>query len=371
MQIFVIIVVAAILYHLQVVLYKKNWDKNLEVYVHYEKSQAFEGEKVNLSEVVVNRKWLPLPVVHIKLMLSKYLEFPDSKNANVSDNFYRDDLVSIMSYKKITRTLQFTCAKRGYYPIKSFDIVTTDIFLRSSLAKNIPLAEHLYVYPKILSDSMIEIPFQKMFGTILSKRLLNDDPFEFAGIREYQIYDSMRDINWKASAKTGDLKVNVHDYTASQHVIIFLNLETYALTQPKELKEESIRLAATYANAFIQNGIPVELYTNAKDLLLHDPIHVTAGSSMSHMTQINEALARIDLEQEIDSFTPFIEPYLENAGKQTYCLFISSYQKEDFQTRLIELKHEKKDFTWIVPSTTQLLYSIDSELENCCYHYIL
>ena len=35
-----------------------------------------------------------------------------------------------------------------------------------------------------------------------------EDPFEYRGIREYQPYDDMRSVNWKATAKTGDLKVN-------------------------------------------------------------------------------------------------------------------------------------------------------------------
>jgi uncharacterized protein (DUF58 family) len=62
-------------------------------------------------------------------------------------------------------------------------------------------------------------------GVMQTKRQFLEDPFEYRGMREYQPYDDMKSINWKATAKTGDFKVNLHDFTTVRSVRIFLNLE--------------------------------------------------------------------------------------------------------------------------------------------------
>lgn len=371
MHILIILLGAAILYYLQLHIYKRYWHRQLSIQLKFASPQAMEGDDLYLTETISNGKLLPLPVVRVKFMVSRDLIFNDSPNSSVSDYFYRDDLVSILMYQRLTRTLDFHCSHRGYYTIKQADIVCNDPFFSLSLAKHMDVQESLYVYPRQLENCLIQIPFSRMIGTVLTKRLLNDDPFEFSGIREYQIYDSMKNINWKASAKTGELKVNVHDYTASQQVLILLNLEAQTLLNHDELMEESIRLTATYANAFIQSGIPVAVYTNGLDLLSKEPVTITAGSGNAHMSNINEGLARIDLKQTAPCFLPFANAILKDTSKQDYLLLISTYQKEDLQDRLIELKQQNRDFTWIVPLDHDIRNEVRAELDQDSFPYLL
>ena len=73
----------------------------------------------------------------------------------------------------------------------------------------------------------------------------------------------MKSVNWKAFARTGELKVNLYEDTASQEVCILLNLENHGYVNHYDILEENIRLAATLSDMFIAKGIPVSLQTNA------------------------------------------------------------------------------------------------------------
>jgi len=282
------------------------------------------------------------------------LIFADNNNSNITDHYYRNDILSLMMFQRITRTLTFNCSHRGYYTINRMDLVCSNIFITLSNIKHFDLDIHLYVYPKTFEYARIEIPYQKMLGTVLTKRFINEDPFEFRTIREYQSYDNLKAINWKASAKTGSLKVNVNDYTSSQQIKILLNIEYEGMRIHEDLQEESIRIAATFAFAFIDQGIPVSILTNAKDIITNEIVHIPPGSGKSHISALMEALARIDTSQGATSFVSTIQQELDQATKNDYIILISSYQKEDLQQLLLDLKQFKIEFNWIIPTNNEV-----------------
>jgi uncharacterized protein (DUF58 family) len=236
------------------------------------------------------------------------------------------------------------------------------MLLESELVKGCDLNIHLYVYPRPVEYSRFEVPFQKMLGTILTKRFINEDPFEFKSIREYQSYDMMKSINWKASAKTGSLMVNVYDHTASQQIKILLNLESDTIWLYEDLQEESIRIAAAFAASFIEQGIPTSIYTNGLDVISKELLYVPAGSGRNHLRAINEALARINASLAMPSFATALCETLNNANSNDYIILISFYQRIDLQQLLEKLSHNHIDFSWIVPLNHEVKLTADGEL---------
>jgi uncharacterized protein (DUF58 family) len=353
---------AALLYLLQNYLYRRYWNKNLTVEVSFSDEKAVEGDELTLYETVINKKILPLPIVKVKFMTSKYLAFLDTNNSSITDNYYRNDLLSIMMYQKLTRSLSFLCSKRGYYIINQVEVVCSDIFVSFEAVTNYDGDIHLYVYPKPVESGKFSAPFNKMLGTVLTKRFINEDPFEFRSIREYQSYDTLKSVNWKASAKTGSLKVNVNDYTSSQQVKILLNMESETIWKYEDLLEESIRIAASFASAFTEQGIPTSVYTNAKDIMTHEVICVPAGSGNNHIKALHESLARIDTNQAPPVFVNSLKEEIQQTGSNDYLVFISSYQKEDLQYFLTELFEKKRDFSWIIPINNDVKINVKEEL---------
>lgn len=364
MKIVAALIGAMLLYELQRLLYSRFWNKNLTVDLCLSDDKAVEGDQLSLIETITNQKLLPIPVLKIKYMASKFLNFLDARQTEVTDHTYRNDLFSVMMYQKLTRSIPFLCTKRGYYTIDKIILVCNDVLLESELVSSSEIKLQLYVYPKPIEYCHLQIPFQKMFGTILTRRLLYEDPFEFKSIREYQSYDTMKTINWKASAKTGTLMVNVHDHTASQQIKILLNIESDTLRKQDELMEESIRLTAAFATYFIEQGIPTALHTNAPDVINREILNAPAGSGYSHIRTINETLARIDGTQTPPSFVSILGEELELTNPNDYILLISSYQRTDLQRKLNRLSLEKIDFTWVVPVNQEIKLTVDGDLLN-------
>ena len=353
---------ALIIYRLQTFLYKRYWNKNLQVNISLSDNYAIEGEDRIFTETIINQKLLPIPIIKVKFMTSKHLDFHDMSNSDITDNYYRNDLLSVMMYQKLTRDISFCCSHRGYYSIDKIFVVCSDLLLQKEYVSTFDQNVQLTVYPRTVDHERIQIPFQQMLGTILTKRFINEDPFEFKSIREYQSYDTLKVINWKASAKSGSLMVNVYDYTASQQISILVNLKPEPIHKWEEVVEESIRIAATLAAKFIEQGIPTEIITNAPDILTKAPKHIPAGSGVNHLRSINETLARVDISPDIPAFLPVLRERISTADNNDYIILISSSQREELQLLLTSHLKNSKDFTWVVPYNNEMTLNINNEL---------
>lgn len=308
-----------------------------------------EGEKGRIQETITNAKLLPLPMIRVKFEINRSLQFEEEGNVSVSDKCYKNDIFSIMLYQKITRTIPFKGTKRGYYSINQMNLVSTDLFMKSTLVGVVPVHTSLLVYPQGVDTRKLLIPYRKMMGTLLTRRFFYEDPFEFRGIRSYQPFDRMKDVNWKASAKTGELKVNVHDYTARQEVFLLLNLETDTVLEYESLKEESIRIVKSLAELFVSQGIPVGVLSNGRDIETEEELHVTSGSGRNHIDMLKEQLARLDLSQGFREYKDVIVDKLNSQGKDTLYILVSTSQKIGLQQEFNRICEKSRGSMWILP----------------------
>ena len=248
-------------------IYDRLWSKGLTAQVSFEDKYAYEGERTNLNEVIVNNKLLIIPALEIDFNMNRSLRFTDSENSMVSDKLYRRDVFSVGSRKKITRSLELLCIKRGYFTLNNVGLMANDLFMVKKYLAPFSQSEEFYVYPRRINSNRIAIPFNRLMGEVLSREKMYDDPFEFAGIRDYMVTDPMKNVNWKASAKSGNLVVNLHDSSLTQKIDILL--DTYDSKAPidDELNEESIRVAAAMCERIMANGTGLSLWGNGTDLL--------------------------------------------------------------------------------------------------------
>lgn len=356
---------AALLYILQEKLYRKFWDLGLDANIKFAETAVKEGDSCVLQEVVSNQKWLPLPLLHVKFQLHRKLVFLEEENISQSDLYYKHDVFSLLPYQRITRNIKIQCTGRGYYEITSVSLVSTNLFFAGSLACNPECGAYLYVYPVKSSLAALKIPFRKMMGTVLTDRRLYEDPFEFRGIRPYQSYDSMKDINWKASAKTGEWKVNQHHDTSSQEVRILLNLEDCGVRVHEDLQEESIRIAYTLLEWFVKQGVETGIYSNGRDIVTRMPVEVPKGAGGPHAETAARALARLDLRQKKDAFSGILSE-TGNSG-DALLILVSSNQGKDLQREADRLSRNPRGFYWIAPVNEEIPREISLPAENCFY----
>ena len=250
-QLLGIIVFALLLYLGQKYVYAKIWQRDLKVSLSFREDGIWEGQESELSEIIENRKRLPLTMLKVKFQTDRHLVFADTKGSRTTDRYYRNDIFQIGRLEKVTRALHFTGGRRGYYTIQEADLVASDLFLTAQYTATTPI-EHcsLYVYPKPFSHPDFKRSLKQLNGEVLTKRHLLEDPFEYRGIRDYQPQDDLKSINWKATARTGDLKVNQKNYTSQESVRIFVNLEDTGILKKEDCVEACLQIATAETPVF-------------------------------------------------------------------------------------------------------------------------
>lgn len=311
MKLFVILILVLLLVLVQGMFWNKFWARDLGVNLHFADHGVTEGEDSSLIETITNRKWLPVPVLHVKFQMGRELVFSNSKNFKITDQNYRSDIFSCMPWQEIRRTLNFRCTKRGYYPISQVDLVSYDLMQTCHFVRSCPVETALYVYPAPVPPSLLDLPLKQLCGQILASRSLIRDPFEMQSIRPYQTYDNFRDINWKATAHTGQMKVNVYAPTASWQVCILLDVHSDRVWKDHSLHEAIIRLGCSMALELLNRQIPVSLCSNGPDCLTGKSSFLSFGIGNAHPQRIQELCARIQTDDNAE--IPPMEQCLDSA----------------------------------------------------------
>lgn len=345
-NILIALLTAYILYLIQDRVYSSVWNKNLEAEVYFTKKSCVEGERCSLRQIITNRKILPLPLLRLRYEVRSGLDFGTDDSISVSDKNYCMDMYTVMPFRKISRRIDFVCRRRGVYDISGVSLVSNDLLFSRRLVENRSASAHLTVYPREVDTDRIMLPYNRMMGAALSRRFAYEDPFELRNIRDYESYDSMRDINWKASARTGALKVNTHNYTASPSVCILLDFDLDTQWKDMPLFEEQIRIAASMSRMLIDQGVPVSLISNGRDIATGEELFVGSGCGQSHIYAVKEGLARLDLEQDADSFLNKLED-LDKKGDTQYIL-ISSCCSAELQKKYADICSVNEGSQWIL-----------------------
>lgn len=342
-------ILAFIILLLEQRIYRKLWSRRLKVFVNFKKQSIFEGEESELMEVVENRKKLPLSMLKVKFQTDRNLLFEVSEGSQTTDKYYRNDVFQIGGGERITRTLVFKGGKRGLYSISTVDLVAADLFLTAQMVDTQKVdAASLYVYPKPFDSEEFKQSLKQLNGEILTKRHLVEDPFEYRGIREYQPFDDMRSINWKATAKTGDLKVNQKNYTALKSVRIFLNLEDSGVLKKSDCVEAAIQIAAGLCETFLKEGMQTACFCNCMGKDGGECLSIEASSGFGQMTAIYRGLALLD-ESKVQPFAEAFGRELASDEKGIFTCFVSPNSYDDWMQMMGEYQDKGLDYIWFYP----------------------
>lgn len=338
-----------LLFAAQRLMYQRLWQKDLHINIRFAQGHLTEGEQGELKEIIENRKRIPLAMLKVKFRTDRHLIFEDTKGSRITDQFYRNDVFRIGGREKVTRTLKFTGGRRGYYTIEGARLVTADLFLTGQMVIDIPLKSEIYVYPKPWLNEELKRSLNRLNGELLAKRHLLEDPFEYRGIREYQPYDDMHSINWKATAKTGDFKVNQKNYTSLRSVRIFFNLQDDNILKKEDSVEMSLRIVTGLCSFFLEQGIQTSCFGNGVDILTGKHMAVPAKAGEGQLDAICRALARLDTEKATFSFSETFENQLFSGDENLLTCFVSPNQYDDFVSLLERFTSLGRDFVWFYP----------------------
>ncbi len=331
------------------IYYRCQWAKDVTVRLWFETDAVYAGQETKLYEVIENRKRMPVPVLEVGFHTRKELDFADVENTNVSDYLYKRDVFSVLGRQKITREIPVKCTKRGRYLASDADITTHTLLYRKHYSKAVGTEAEIYVYPKMTDVSEIVTVCEHMLGTLQCARRLYEDPFAFRTIRSYTTDDSMKSINWKASARTGSLMVNTFDSVQSQKAMIFLDVEDTGILKYEDLVEESIALAATVMRRLIRQNIEVGFVFNGRGSDVFFP-----ENNRKNRIAFERMLAEYDREDGAEDFGQlarrlFSDTFVKKpVSEDTLFLFITKNLKEPLMECIRECAGEHQTLV-IVP----------------------
>ncbi|MBQ6661024.1 MAG: DUF58 domain-containing protein [Lachnospiraceae bacterium] len=303
MKVFLLVLVVFLSYMFMRAYYRRHWQDKLQFSLQFSQETSREGEWVSLEEVITNNKAMPLPALKVKFQLSKYMQLEDhDAKKHVTDHYYRNDLFSIGGYKKVIRRIPVMAIKRGPYRVEGIQVVGSDIFFSKQYAYvTDTMHTELLVTPTNYTIGTGDLPFRTMWGDVVSKLKLYEDFSAFAGLRDYQPGDPIQRINWKASARSGDWQVNYYDTTMDKRLHIVLHAERGPMSHEEDLREELLRLGASFSASALGIGQSVSIECNVSGADGGTPLIIPEGSSMGHLTTIEIGLAKIDFETIFDA----------------------------------------------------------------------
>lgn len=360
----IIIIVAVITiagYIIQSQIYERQCFKNVHIKFAFKDNGMFKGDSTELYETVENRKILPLWWVTSSFRLSKNIEILNHKEGNniKADYNYRKDLFSAGSYQRVKRTFDVKALRRGYYTIDDAGLVSGDIFGNYKYTVQMPVFAELYVYPCSVMGGKMQIPFERLMCDINTKLRILEDPFLIRGIRDYNGYDSMKRINWCATARTGELKVNEYDFTVSERVIILLNFDKRDEWDGDNIMEESISIAASVADECISRGIAAGMTTNGINVLTGEPVCVEVSNAPDHMMSFFKNMAVIDTQKTSCRFSKILDSDNNKRESSDLYILISEYTGEDIQKSVKNFRISGGNLYWVVPSIKGSRNNID------------
>lgn len=364
-QLLGILVVALLLYLGQKTVYQKVWHKNLRVRLSFQEEGIWEGQESTLSEIIENQKKLPLTMLKVKFQTDRHLLFADTKGSRTTDKFYRNDIFQIGALEKVTRVLRFTAGRRGYYTIAEADLVASDLFLTAQYTATADIGHSsLYVYPKPFSHPEFRQSLKQLSGQVLAKRHLLEDPFEYRGIREYQPQDDLKSINWKATARTGEFKVNQKNYTAEKSVRIFINLEDTGILKKEDCVEASLQIATALLLLFLEQGMQVAVYCNGVDVLHNEPCILEAGGGIRQREAVLRSFALIDTSKPVRSFSELFSSRLSEASGALMTCIVSPNAYDDFATLILQYHTRHPEMKWFLPYSGTVPPEMEEELRS-------
>lgn len=360
----IILLVILIILFILMIIYKKLKGKYLAKLIYkreFSTENVYAGETVTLTETIFNPTFFPLFSVDVEEYFLGGLWLDGAKpNPDVKAGAEQEPVLSrftLLPFMQTKRHHQVFCEKRGHYQISTVRIYRKN----DPLFINAPA--EIYVYPPLVDPMINSFPVSCLLGEYTSKRRLIQDPFSFAGIREYRFGDSMNAINYKATARhpvitMSDIMVNVRDYCTGRLFMIYQNFHLQNAGKGlydnyEKLMEYGLSVSSALIRDAVHNGCKVGFSANCpvdNDSYIRYPMQ----SSEEHYKQIMHGFAAMRLSDGI-SIKQLLQMDIDDGLNNAEIIFLTTYMDDEIDDRLRMLKQYSNAVTVITLSEEDLV----------------
>jgi uncharacterized protein (DUF58 family) len=299
--------------------------------------------KMSTSNVECRRKSAATCAAHeqieVSLILKNCSAFPKF-NIRIDDRFprlvryagngTRQGLIAqlINPHETATFTYKISPQRRGIHQLGPIRLIATDPLGLCMRKRTIPSYMELTVYPQVLRvhPDLLSSAAGRGWQDRLDAKSRGAGS-DFDGVRAYRTGDELRRINWKATARTGNLAVT--EFIQGDGIVIYIVIDTseesYKGTGDDSFSamEYAVTIAASIASNALQRHNIVQIVSS--DRLL-EPL--TELRDIHSLSIALEYLARIEPVQT-PSFAEVAMTCMNSARQDASFIFITPEKRDD------------------------------------------
>jgi uncharacterized protein (DUF58 family) len=216
-------------------------DPHVEVRIELERERALEGDELSLRLVLFAARTVPR--LELLLRLPPGLSVSEGQNPTA---------IRLGADTPRTLDLRLRCDRWGGYVVGETIVRAHDAFGLFVHDDRIQGGAALKVYPReeALRRLVRPLETQPYSGDEVSRR--RGEGIEFADMRPFAFGDALRHINWRASARRGQLWVNERHPERNTDVVIFLDTFAEARRGSTGTLDLALRAAATLTARYVR-----------------------------------------------------------------------------------------------------------------------
>ena len=255
---------------------------DLRAWLTIDRDRALEGDEIVAEIEVAARTRIDLLELH--LIIPRGVTVVDGGNPFS---------VTLNAGEERTVRLPLRCVRWG-----SVELGEIRVRARSRIGMliwegriNRPHRLQIYPRPELLRSLVAPLDTQLATGDLLAR--VRADGLEFADTRAFVPGDRLRAVNWRASARRGELIVNERHPDRNADVVLFLDSFAEARSGDEDdgTLERAVRAAATLAGRYLERRDRVGLVTFGGVLRWLEP-----GSGMIQRYRLIDALLETGVE---------------------------------------------------------------------------
>ena len=302
--------------------------KNLRVVVDCSEYSMIAGNKNKISINIYNYSIFPILYLEIKNLLLEDV----TKEEN-------DNVITLELDSKKILTKDFQPSIRGYYSIGRIICNISDIFGVFNYNKQFNIQKLIKVYPRTYDINIKEFNINSLIETnnenIKVKGGESKGAETITDVRKYRYGDSYRRINWKATAKYGELFVKEYNDIERKGVYVFLDLRKDKFIFDYEgIKEEAL---VEFFLSFIKNIIYQNIICNV----------VIINETIKELSVYDYREYEILVDYMIKSFSSgggnlneYIDKYLQDKNTENSVIIVGYDNSDEVVSCLVNLRNK-------------------------------
>ncbi|GGE37783.1 hypothetical protein GCM10011391_15760 [Pullulanibacillus camelliae] len=274
-------------------LYLKHMVRHLGFFSEKEKIRLSVGETGQLQLVFGNKSWIPVVNGKIEFLLSQDVEVTNIEG----ESPYQTPL--FIPAKQVVRyPIECLAKARGVVRMRNLKLIIHDPLRLASITLSSDFVKkEIIIYPqaKVIGGTQhLQLPIE---GRYPRQSALFEDRAAPVGTRDYVPSDSIRNVHWKASARTGQLQTKLFDKTLGMTWTIVTVLDLYVQKGDRENLEEELARVARLCYLAEKQGVDFEILVNTRTIGQGQLMRLPLGQGRMQLLKAMDFLAHIHTNQ--------------------------------------------------------------------------